>query len=252
MAEREEISFDSDSYNRLYFEGHLLRYKGPVYSQRIKNVKRFLGDVKDKDVLDLGCGVGYFSDLCLGQGARVKSMDFSMEALKFCLSEYGDKLTLINADASALPFKDLSFDLVLMNDIIEHLTPEIGRKMLEETKRVLRPGGSLILDTDNERYLMNKPGFRRLNGFLQKNTAQQKALNQIKKGDHAPSLHVKIYDVLELKALFQELGFEVQSYDTYPYIAVPLRDAFFNFPLWSVLFKHNKGDFQIYRCKKPE
>jgi ubiquinone/menaquinone biosynthesis C-methylase UbiE len=201
-------------------------------------------------VLDLGCGVGYFSHLCLKEEARVISMDFSMDALSFCKEEYGDLLHLANGDASALPFLSESFDLVLMNDIIEHLTPEKGKKMLHEARRVLRPMGAVILDTDNERFIMNKPGFRRLNHLLQRNTVQQKALDEIKKGDHAPSLHVKIYDIFELKALFQEVGFEIEAYDTYPYIAVPLRDAFFNLPLLKGLFKPIKGDFQIFRCRK--
>jgi len=173
-----------------------------------------------------------------------------MDALRFCREEYCEKLNLTNADAADLPYVDRAFDLVLMNDIIEHLTVDTGKKMLQETKRVLRKGGALILDTDNERYLMNKPGFRRLNDFLQRKTDQQKALNNIKKGDHAPSLHVKIYDVYELKALFIDLGFEIEAFDTYPYIAAPLRDAVFNFPLLNILFKHVKGDFQIYRCRK--
>jgi ubiquinone/menaquinone biosynthesis C-methylase UbiE len=250
MAEREEKPFESSHYDREYFTGHLLRYKGPVYSQRVKNVKRFLGEVRGKQVLDLGCGVGFFSDMCRAAGAQVSSMDFSMEALRFCREEYEGSLRLVQADAAHLPFPDAAFDVVIMNDIIEHLTARMGRAMLEETHRVLRQGGCCVLDTDNERYLMNRPGFRRINDILQKNTVQQKALHEIKKVNQAPSLHVKIYDILELKALFTELGFQVEAYDTYPYIAAPLRDRFFNFPLLSILFKRVKGDVQIFRCRK--
>lgn len=250
MAEREEKPFESSHYNREYFRGHLLRYKGPVYSQRVKYVQRFLGEVKGKEVLDLGCGVGFFSDLCRAGGAWVASMDFSLEALGFCREEYAGALHLIQADATRLPFPDGAFDVVLMNDIIEHLTAEMGRAMLEETHRVLRKGGYCILDTDNERYLMNRPGFRRINDLLQRNTAQMKALREIKKSNQAPSLHVKIYDIVELKELFARLGFRVDAYDTYPYIAAPLRDACFNFPGLHLLFKKIKGDVQIFRCRK--
>ena len=253
MAEREDRPFDASHYDREYFEGHLLRYRGPVYAQRVRNVKRFLGGlegVRGRRVLDLGCGVGFFSELCRGAGAEVVSMDFSREALAFCRSEYGTRLTLVNGDGTALPFRSERFDWVLMNDILEHLTPAMGRAMLEETGRVLKQGGRFVLDTDNERYLMNRPGFRRLNAFLQRGTPQQKALDAIKKTNRAPSLHVKIYDFYELERLFRELGFRIEAYDTYPYIAVPIRDALFNLPGLKRLFRAVKGDFQIYRCVK--
>lgn len=251
MADREKRSFESRDYDGAYFEGHLLRYRSPVYRQRVTHVKRYLGDIRGKRVLDLGCGVGFFSELCLNLGAEVASMDFSIDALAFCREEYGDRLVLTRGDAASLPYLDGSFDLVLMNDIIEHLTPEIGMAMLQETRRVLKRGGAFILDTDNERYLMNRPGLRRLNAFLQRNTDQRKALAEIKKDNPAPSLHVKIYDVEELRSLFREIGFVTERSEVYPYIAVPIRDAFFRFFLFRPLFRWVKGDVQIHRCRKP-
>lgn len=250
MADRREQAFNSDRYNREYFEGHLLRYKGPVYGQRVQHVTKYLGDPAGMHVLDLGCGVGFFSDLCLGRGARVTSMDFSLDALRFCREEYGDRLTLTRGDASALPFRDNVFDWVLMNDIIEHLTPEVGRGMLEEARRVLRQGGRCLLDTDNERFLMNRRGFRRLNWILQRNTPQQKALDEIKSKCKASSLHVKIYDVAELRRLLLDVGFEIEAFEVYPYIAIPLRDALFNLPVVRSLMRNVKGDVQIYCCRK--
>ncbi len=251
MTEREDKEFGCDHYDRQYFEGHLLRYKGPVYSQRISNVKRFLGDIKGKTVLDLGCGVGFFSELCRVEGAAVISMDFSADALRFCREEYGGRLALTNGDATSLPYRSGCFDLVLLNDIIEHLTPQAGRSMIEETGRVLKKGGKFILDTDNRRYIMHLPGLKRINAFLQKNTVQQKALVEIKKINRAPSLHVKVYDVNELTDMFEGCGFEIEAFDTYPYIAHTARDAFFSLPLISRVFKTVKGDVQIYLCRKP-
>jgi ubiquinone/menaquinone biosynthesis C-methylase UbiE len=194
--------------------------------------------------------VGFFSDLCQTLGASVISLDFSLDALHFCREEYGNRLILTRGDATALPYGNASFDWVLLNDIIEHLTPQMGQDMLRETHRVLKKGGRFILDTDNRGYVMNRPGLRRLNGFLQRRTDQQKALNKIKETHQAPSLHVKIYGVSELKRLFKKLGFTIDAYDTYPYISVPLRDALFNLPGIRSLMKHGKGDVQIFCCRK--
>jgi hypothetical protein len=57
--------------------------------------------------------------------------------------------------------------------------------------------------------------------------------------------------VPELRALLQGVGFRIDAFDTYPYIAVPSRDAFFNLPLLRGLFRRVKGDVQIFLARKP-
>src|SRR6185437_4736414 len=53
-----------------------------------------------------------------------------------------------------LPFADGSFDLVLCSQAIEHLLdPELG---MRELARVLTPGGTLVLTTDNQRNLVTR------------------------------------------------------------------------------------------------
>ena len=49
------------------------------------------------------------------------------------------------ADATRVPFRSASFDVVLVNDIIEHLAEDLGRAMMQEVHRVLRPGGRLAI-----------------------------------------------------------------------------------------------------------
>lgn len=53
----------------------------------------------------------------------------------------------IQAKGQFLPFKSESFDEVLCTDVIEHLDAEAGRRLLEDTARVLRRGGHLTLVT---------------------------------------------------------------------------------------------------------
>ena len=72
-----------------------------------------------------------------------------------------------------------------------------------------------------------------------------------KKTFDAPTLHIKIYTVGELRRLLTSVGFRIDRFDTYPYIAVPSRDAVFNLPLIRSLMRDIKGDVQIFRAVKP-
>lgn len=250
ILEQDKDLFDESHYDSHYFEGHLARYNSPVYSQRVANVERFMGQVSGLDVLDLGCGVGFFGGLARKRGARVVGLDFSEAALQIARKQQVG-MPLIRGDATRVPFPDACFDRVLLNDIIEHLAEAPGRQMVQEIFRILRPGGQLIVDTDNDAFLMQRKGFKRLNEWLERGSVQRKALATIKQTYTAPTLHIKIYTVHELRALLTGVGFHIEDFDTYPYIAVPARDAVLNLPGLRSLFRNVKGDVQIFKAVKP-
>jgi len=249
LLEHDKAAFDADHYDRKYFEGHVVRYERGVYRQRVKNVMRFMGDVKGRRVLDLGCGVGFFGGEAAKRGAWVAGLDFSGTALEIC-HERLPQLGLVRADATRVPFRSASFDVVLVNDIIEHLAEDLGRAMMQEVSRVLRPGGRLVLDTDNDAFLFHRKGFRRLNDWLERDTEQRAALREIKRTWNAPTLHIKIYSVSELRALIEGAGFKVEGFDTYTYIDAPGRDRWLNLPGIGSLLRNVKGDVQIYGARK--
>jgi SAM-dependent methyltransferase len=250
LLEHGTDAFDEAHYDRRYFEGHIARYDGQVYCQRVAHVDRFMGEVAGRDVLDLGCGVGFFGGTARKRGARVVGLDFSAVALELCRAREPG-MRVLRGDATRLPFPDARFDVVLLNDIIEHLAEEPGRHMIAEVFRVLRPGGRLVVDTDNDEFIMGRKGLRRLNDWLEKDTPQRRVLREIKQTYNAPTLHIKIYTVTELRALLEGVGFVIDDFDTYPYIAVPSRDTFFNLPLLRGLFRSVRGDVQIFLARKP-
>lgn len=250
LLHEDNPGFDADHYDAEYFEGHLARYHSVVYSQRVKHVDAFMGDVAGRTVLDLGCGVGWFGDMARQRGARVVGLDFAEAALRLA-AEHHPEIALVRGDATRVPFPDAAFDLVLLNDIIEHLAEEPGRAMIAETFRVLKPGGALIVDTDNDAFLMQRKGFKRLNEWLERDTPQKRALVEIKKTFTAPTLHIKIYTTDELRDLLTSCGYGIERFDTYPYIAVPSRDAVLNLPLVRSVLRSCKGDVQIFRARKP-
>ena len=95
-----------------------------------------------KQILDVGCGTG-FNLGWLQRWGEVTGVEPSPHALEECRRQgYHD---VIQADALNLPFEDERFDLVTAFDIIEHISDDAAA--LREMRRVLRPGGQLLLYT---------------------------------------------------------------------------------------------------------
>jgi ubiquinone/menaquinone biosynthesis C-methylase UbiE len=105
--------------------------------------------VEGQQVLDCGAGEGYGPALLAEHAACVVALDYSKEAVEFASRKYGGSrgLFFANADASALPFAENSFDTLCCFQVLEHL--EDAPSFLFEAKRVLRPGGALIITTPN-------------------------------------------------------------------------------------------------------
>ena len=104
---------------------------------------------REKDVLEAGCGAGMGLPV-LGRVARsVQAGDVDAENLRAARAACAGhaNVTLRAFHAQNLPFPDEGFDLVLLFEAIYYL-PDV-RRFLEETWRVLRPGGTLLIVTVN-------------------------------------------------------------------------------------------------------
>lgn len=100
-----------------------------------------LSPVKDKKLLDLGCGAGETSVYFALRGAKVTAVDISPEMIDVAqrlAARHGARVEALTSVAEKLPFPDGHFDLVFGNGVLHHvdLAPT-----LREIKRVLKPGG---------------------------------------------------------------------------------------------------------------
>ena len=104
-------------------------------------VKAICDQVKDRRarILDVGCGTGA-NLVRLSDFGDAEGVDISPDALKFC-SERGLNVRL--GAAETLPYADQEFDLVTAFDVVEHLDDDVAG--LREMRRVLRPGGRVLL-----------------------------------------------------------------------------------------------------------
>lgn len=110
--------------------------------------------------LDAGCGDGRYLAALPSLGplpGRIVGVDIAESILetarRACLGA-GVQAELVRANLEALPFADGSFDVILRAQVIEHLlAPERG---VSELARVLEPGGTLLLTTDNRANLLTR------------------------------------------------------------------------------------------------
>jgi SAM-dependent methyltransferase len=103
---------------------------------------RILGDVKGKDVLELGCGEAEWSRSLARLGARPVGLDVSprrLERAREALVREGLEFPLVEAPAEAVPLPDASFDVVLCDWGATNFADPYT--VVPEVARLLRPGG---------------------------------------------------------------------------------------------------------------
>lgn len=103
-------------------------------------IQRYARKKNNLKILDVGCGTGG-TMLALQQYGKVWGIDISKLCIDYC-KKNGLKNVQI-AGATKLPFKENTFDIVLMLDVIEHVKND--NKAMAEAKRVLKPNGLLLI-----------------------------------------------------------------------------------------------------------
>lgn len=91
--------------------------------------------------MELGCGNG--KTLSALACCDAVGLDHSLNALRSCPAGP----SLIRGDILHLPFRDGSFDMVLLHHVLQHLMADERHKAAAEAFRVLRPGGKLSVRT---------------------------------------------------------------------------------------------------------
>ena len=107
-----------------------------------------LGDVKDKKIMDLGCGAGDLSCAMAKRGAHTTGIDISAKWIDICKREYGHEADLdffVEDGATLGQFLDNSFDYVVINMVLLNV-PTIGKvsQIFSEVSRILKDDGQLL------------------------------------------------------------------------------------------------------------
>lgn len=110
---------------------------------------KVLGDVKNKKVIEIGCGNGYFSRFLAKRGARVTAIDLSDKLLEFAISrEKANPLGikyLVRDAANLRGLENRFFDVALANMSLMDIADAKGA--IKEVSRVLKKGGRFVFST---------------------------------------------------------------------------------------------------------
>jgi 2-polyprenyl-3-methyl-5-hydroxy-6-metoxy-1,4-benzoquinol methylase len=158
-----------------------------------------LADISAGDsVLDIGCGAGEFSAALREAGARPIGVDVAAEALRRAAERAPGADLRLWRDGEPLPLDDCSVDVVWAGEVIEHV-PDVA-PWLSELRRVLRPGGTLLLTTPHHGPLV-------LLGL---------AISPRRFAEHFEPRadHVRFFSPRTLRALLCDLGFDVLALRT--------------------------------------
>lgn len=108
---------------------------------------------QDGTHLDVACGLGYANMLLnsIDTKRNYVGVDISSESLRYAYHHYGKNASFVNANASLLPFGDNSFETATCFETLEHVPDD--EKLLQELKRVLHAGSSLVISVPNNQDL---------------------------------------------------------------------------------------------------
>ena len=107
--------------------------------------KEMLGDVKNKKILDIGCGTGSISFYLAKKGANITGIDLSTNLIEYCRKEAKRRKLNIQfkeMNAQIPDFEDNSFDIIVGSRVVHHI-PEI-EVFFKECKRLLKKRGFIV------------------------------------------------------------------------------------------------------------
>jgi SAM-dependent methyltransferase len=146
-----------------------------------------LAEVRPGDrALDIGCGTGDFTAALAQAGARAVGVEVAQAAVERARARHpGLDFRLVPIEGP-LPLEDSSFDLVWASEVIEHV--DDTARWLSEVRRVLAPGGRLLVTT---------PSHGRL----------RVALGGVERFSEPLGDHLHLYTRGSLRSLLEEFGF---------------------------------------------
>jgi len=144
--ERQVPKTDFDEFAAAYSADNELNLLNGHYERPA--MLNLAGDVAGRRILDVGCGSGPLSAALRDRGAIMSGFDLSAEMLDLARERLGEDADLTVGDlAKPLPYADAEFDDVVASLVLHYLEDWTGP--LAELRRVLEPGGRLILSVNH-------------------------------------------------------------------------------------------------------
>lgn len=153
-------------------------------------------------ILENGCGLGLYLEHLAQFGGRLVGLDYDLDRAGEAKKNTEGILAAAGED---LPFPSDSFDLVISNEVIEHVADD--RKAIREIARTLKPGGRLVLFCPNRWYPFETHGIYWRGEYRFGNKILVNYLPRAIRDTLAP--HVRAYSRRDLQALFSGLPVKI-------------------------------------------
>lgn len=192
--------------------------------RRAKKIISELDPQKNEKILDVGCGDGYYLYLLdnLGLQLRLTGTDFDAAGLKNARKNLRKTIPLVQADLmKKLPFKDNTFDKIVMSEVAEHLPNDV--KGLKEVYRVLKPGGTLCLTVPDANY----PLFWDPVNWVLERTANRHNESGFWAGIW--NQHIRLYKRKDIVAVAEKAKFNVVESGAVTFWSLPFNHYIINF-----------------------
>jgi 2-polyprenyl-3-methyl-5-hydroxy-6-metoxy-1,4-benzoquinol methylase len=113
--------------------------------ERLAIIGDVLGGLSGKRILDVGCGTGWFLELCKENGMECYGQELGRELAAFTRARLG--VEVFDVPIDEIPDRDGYFDVIVMFDLIEHLRRPVD--FIRSLKVKLRQGGIILVFTPN-------------------------------------------------------------------------------------------------------
>lgn len=145
----------ADVYNEIASE-YDERFSAPDFTDQTfiaTELDFVLQKVRSNDeVLDMGCGTGRFTVPLARKARKVTGLDLSPGMLSIARAKtHAENLNveLQQGNMMSMPFSDNSFDVVTCMVALMHIPVEFRQRVFDEARRVLKPGGRMIISVKN-------------------------------------------------------------------------------------------------------
>lgn len=120
---------------------------GRIHVEHVRGLLATSGAELGDHVLDFGCGVGRLTFALAAHAQRVTGIDVASSMIEHAerLNGQPDRVRFVHYDGGALPFDDDSFDSAVSLIVLQHMPPRTTVPYLIDLLRVVRPGGTLVL-----------------------------------------------------------------------------------------------------------
>lgn len=149
VRELYENGYFDNSQEEFGYQDYEKNYKAHevTFRKRLQRAERYLN--RKGLVLDCGCAFGHFSDVAIKEGWKVVATDISLNAVKHAKDNYN--ITGVVSNATSIPFKENTFDLIVLYDVLEHTDDPL--LLLSNLNRLLKPNGIIHITTPNQKSL---------------------------------------------------------------------------------------------------